>query len=996
LNTVMPPPRLRLPPAFVCLACLVLSEAAVAANSFIRVPQDQSLANALANVTAGGTIEIAAGTYAAPQKGFLVRNPGRAFTVRAAAGAVVILSGEGSHPILKLDNNSRARGGRLVFRGLTFRQGLANAAGLGGAVTLVQAEAVFENCSFEDNRADIGSTGGGAVKARDNSALTIVGGAFLRNSSRNRGGALVVRDSTLLVRRVWFADNRTNLPGHIDNASGGAIHVLSSRVEIFDSLFERNQAAWVGGAIFAFGLWGRAEVRLDITRSLFSDNRATPDPCCAVRGASTGGALHTEDHALLRLHQVQILDNRAAIGAGVSTYRARLEVHSSVLRGNRANPGETGAFGGAISALSADFSDGSTDSGAVNRRPASVIVANSLLQGGYPAAEALRFGGCILVSGDGNRVYGEGGVAPAGSVEENRARIEVEGTIFADCDAGDGSSGQGGAMNFGLADATVADSLVIGSDARGPEGAGGGIAIGDQSVLRLSRTTLAGNSAEKQGGALFALGSRLEVSSCQFFANAISPGVAEGLTASRGAAIFTIPQLPAAIGRSRDVTGVVAGSVFSQNDGLPLWDVDPATGPINDVRYDGNQFFSTTFGATVYFNSLAAAGGASVAALNNLEVVRPGRPGTDKSAVANQSLGIAPALATLLAAPFLPPIVAGPGVGASANLLGYAWSGTTASALGAALPARAGLLTALGGDGVTLFVDGSARATARAGDSRCTAGPFLCLNGDRFRAVVDWKSGTSSGSGRAKAITADTGYFWFFQPSNIELVTKVLDATSFSGSYWVFFGGLSDVEFTLTVVDLVTGRERSYRNPQGQLASFGDTAAFPAADSGLARGLAAREGAPRDSASSAANAANCTASATRLCLADGRVAVELTWLPPAGAGGSGRTSPLTTDTGLFWFLQESNIEVIVKVLDGRAINGHYWLFYGALTNLEYRLTITDTVTGATRTYFNPQGKFGSMADVNALAAPTAAALPRRAARPSPPAPPPAQAPPARP
>ena len=77
--------------------------------------------------------------------------------------------------------------------------------------------------------------------------------------------------------------------------------------------------------------------------------------------------------------------------------------------------------------------------------------------------------------------------------------------------------------------------------------------------------------------------------------------------------------------------------------------------------------------------------------------------------------------------------------------------------------------------------------------------------------------------------------------------------------------------------------------------------------------------------------------------------------------------PLTGDTGYFWFTQSSNVEVIVKILDGRPINGHFWLFTGALSNLEYRITITDTVTGASRTYVNPQGKFASLADTSMLA-----------------------------
>jgi hypothetical protein len=51
----------------------------------------------------------------------------------------------------------------------------------------------------------------------------------------------------------------------------------------------------------------------------------------------------------------------------------------------------------------------------------------------------------------------------------------------------------------------------------------------------------------------------------------------------------------------------------------------------------------------------------------------------------------------------------------------------------------------------------------------------------------------------------------------------------------------------------------------------------------------------------------------------------------------------------------NNPEVFVKLLDGTAINGKYWFFYGGLTDLEYTLTVTDSTTGATRTYPKPAG-----------------------------------------
>jgi hypothetical protein len=43
-----------------------------------------------------------------------------------------------------------------------------------------------------------------------------------------------------------------------------------------------------------------------------------------------------------------------------------------------------------------------------------------------------------------------------------------------------------------------------------------------------------------------------------------------------------------------------------------------------------------------------------------------------------------------------------------------------------------------------------------------------------------------SGAGRAQTVplTADTGYFWFFASSNVEVVIKVLAGCGVNGRYW--------------------------------------------------------------------------------------------------------------------------------------------------------------------------------------------------------------------
>ena len=84
----------------------------------------------------------------------------------------------------------------------------------------------------------------------------------------------------------------------------------------------------------------------------------------------------------------------------------------------------------------------------------------------------------------------------------------------------------------------------------------------------------------------------------------------------------------------------------------------------------------------------------------------------------------------------------------------------------------------------------------------------------------------NTGSGQAIPMTSETGGLWFFDPANVELVVKVLDGRGSNGKFWVFAASLTSLEFTLTVTDIETGKQRVYYNPSGKMASFADTEAF--------------------------------------------------------------------------------------------------------------------------------------------------------------------------
>jgi len=104
-----------------------------------------------------------------------------------------------------------------------------------------------------------------------------------------------------------------------------------------------------------------------------------------------------------------------------------------------------------------------------------------------------------------------------------------------------------------------------------------------------------------------------------------------------------------------------------------------------------------------------------------------------------------------------------------------------------------------------------------------------------------------------------------------------------------------------------------------------------------------------------------------LCLTGSRFRVTVAWREVrSGTEGTGTPIRLTGDTGAFWFFSASNYELFVKILDGRAVNGNFWVFYGSLTDVEFDLTVTDSITGEQRTYHNPAGTMASHADTAAF------------------------------
>jgi|CXWL01.1.fsa_nt_gi hypothetical protein len=112
----------------------------------------------------------------------------------------------------------------------------------------------------------------------------------------------------------------------------------------------------------------------------------------------------------------------------------------------------------------------------------------------------------------------------------------------------------------------------------------------------------------------------------------------------------------------------------------------------------------------------------------------------------------------------------------------------------------------------------------------------------------------------------------------------------------------------------------------------------------------------------------CVPDFQHVCLNQGRFEVAATWQTLQPSSGDADAVRLTSDTGYLTFFDAANVEVVVKVLDACGVNNHFWVFASGLTNVDTEITVTDTASGVTRIYNNPQNTaFQPIQDTSAFA-----------------------------
>ena len=255
---------------------------------------------------------------------------------------------------------------------------------------------------------------------------------------------------------------------------------------------------------------------------------------------------------------------------------------------------------------------------------------------------------------------------------------------------------------------------------------------------------------------------------------------------------------------------------------------------------------------------------------------------------------------------------------------------------------------------VTLTVTGSRGGATSSRILSVTASNTLRLiNSHPFDITLTATDPRTGTTGQGEVISQNDIYGIFSIPAitgntgNPEVIVKMVDATGIGQSYWVFYGALTDLTYTLSVREAATGTTKTYNDARVGSTVCGkfDTSGFGPASavtqsavlSGVTPALA--QTGEDTLALISAHPFNVTLSATD---------------PRTGTTGQGQVIAQNDIFGIFSIPaitgNADNPEVIVKMVDATGIGQNYWVFYAALTDLNYTLSVKEAATGNTKSY----------------------------------------------
>jgi hypothetical protein len=273
------------------------------------------------------------------------------------------------------------------------------------------------------------------------------------------------------------------------------------------------------------------------------------------------------------------------------------------------------------------------------------------------------------------------------------------------------------------------------------------------------------------------------------------------------------------------------------------------------------------------------------------------------------------------------------------------------------------------------------RATSTCGQSRdqqvtvtlntgtCTTSQ-LCINNARYRISLS-ATAPNGQTGQGVPLYQSNVFGYFSLPNftgdagNPEVFVKVVGPVN--GVPWVFYAGLTNLDFTVTVTDTQTGQQfNTYRVPPPPGGSTQNIGNFDVAGQNSSQCSTVT----RTTAQTTAGG-GCTNNSSTLCLLN-RFRISLTAKDNptrSTASGPGTAVPVNSVFGFFTTPTLSgdpnDIQAFVKMVDATSFDD-FWVFLGGLTDFEFTMTVTDTLNGRQKIYLKPAGSTCGLNDVDAF------------------------------
>ena len=335
-------------------------------------------------VAAGGTVNVAAGTY--NETDTIAQN----VTINGAGASLVTVNGQAGGSVFTVDSGVTAtlsgltitggraaggggidnngtltvtnctiegnsadaggggggilnHGGTLTVAGSTFSYGSATGSGGsdtfggGGLSNTDGGSATVTDCSFSENSATGGYAAGGAIY--NDGVMTITGGTFSANTTDYVGGAIANGDGQQHTGYGLTIDDCT-IAGNSASIGGGGIYNNSATLTVAGSSIDDNVGQYAGGGI------DNLAGTVTVTSGTISGNSCSlyvPSP-----SYSTGGGIFSIVGGSVTVEGVTISDNSAGYGGGIANSYAygqsggTLSIIDSTVAGNSASLGGGG------------------------------------------------------------------------------------------------------------------------------------------------------------------------------------------------------------------------------------------------------------------------------------------------------------------------------------------------------------------------------------------------------------------------------------------------------------------------------------------------------------------------------------------------------------------------------------------------------------------------------------------------------------------------------